>query len=678
MLIFDQLKKNDPQLRVVALAILSGLGVLSAGLWWVQIVSSKDYQAHLEMQSFRTVRIPAVRGKILDRNGAVLAENRATYDVSLYLEELRKSFDEATDKRVAQLRAYLKQQREAKEKELRRTLNKDERKQFIVTVAQRAEIRRQARYQVASNVVFQIGQMLRLPEPLSLNQTNFERHYQQSLVLPFRVLTNINPAQIALFEEQTTSPMGVDLEVQSTRFYPQQTVSAHLLGQLQQSFDSAEGEEAFFSYRLPDYKGVLGIEAGYDKDLRGVAGAKSVVVNNIGYRQTETVWSPARAGNNVTLTIDLGIQKATEQALRQFSPKPMAAAVVMDVWTGDILALASIPGFNPNYFVHGFPPGEYQRIQDETLKPMFNRATQGGYMPGSIFKTVVGLAALEAGLDPEALYHVEADPSKDPRRAGRGCYFVTRNHKVEDTAPTGDYNFRRALKLSSNAYFIHLGLRYGIERIFQYGQLLHLGESAGLNTRQESPGRFVTRKQLGAGWSDGATANVCIGQDPVYVTPVQMAVLAAAIANGGKVLTPRLVDIIEPLDPIAPRITTSFPKGVIRDNLGVSARSLNILREAMLADVEDSDGTGRPAFIAGFRICGKTGTAQIKDVRGNTTSHNVWFLSFAPYDKPRYAVVVMVEGGSSGGGDCAPIGKHIYNAIIEREQAANKPVAVNR
>ena len=328
---------------------------------------------------------------------------------------------------MARVRAILKQQREAKETQLHRTLNKDERKLFIVSLAQKAAIRKQARYDVASNVVFQVGQMLRLPEPLSLNQTNFERHYQQSLALPFRVLTNISPAQIAMFEEQATSPMGVDLEVQSTRFYPQQTVAAHLLGQLQQSFDSAEGEEAFFSYRLPDYKGVLGIEAGYDKELRGVAGAKSVVVNNIGYRQTETIWTPAMAGNNVTLTIDLGIQKATEQALRQFSPKPMAAAVVMDVWTGDILALASIPSFNPNYFVHGFPPGEYQRIQDVALKPMINRATQGNYAPGSIFKTVVGLAALESGLDPEALYHVEADPSKEPRRAGRGCIFIPGN-----------------------------------------------------------------------------------------------------------------------------------------------------------------------------------------------------------------------------------------------------------
>src|SRR5262249_29811246 len=157
--------------------------------------------------------------------------------------------------------------------------------------------------------------------------------------------------------------------------------------------------------------------------------------------------------------------------------------------------------------------------------------------------------------DPEALYHVEADPSKEPRRVGRGCIFIPGNQKVEDTAPPGDYNFRRALKLSSNAYFVHLGLRYGLERVIQYGQLLHLGQRAGINTHQEIAGDFLTASQLSAGWSARATANVCIGQNPILVTPLQMAVLASALANGGKVLAPRLVENIEPLDPVAPRIT---------------------------------------------------------------------------------------------------------------------------
>ena len=137
----------------------------------------------------------------------------------------------------------------------------------------------------------QVSQRLR--QPLWLNPTNFERHYLTRLALPFPVVTNLTPAQIALFEEQSTSPMGVDLEVQSTRWYPYGTNAAHLLGHLRRDDESQEGEEAFFSFRMPDYRGEVGVEYGFDKELRGTAGAKSVLVNNAGYRQTENVWSPA-------------------------------------------------------------------------------------------------------------------------------------------------------------------------------------------------------------------------------------------------------------------------------------------------------------------------------------------------------------------------------------------------
>jgi penicillin-binding protein 2 len=182
MLIFDQLKKNDPQLRIIAVLLLCGLGVLVAGLWWVQIVSSREYQAHLEMQSFRTVRIPAVRGKILDRNGIALAENRPTYNINLYLDELRKPFRAAGDREVARARAVLKQQAEEKQRQLNRKLNKEERKQFVLLLRDQNALRQRARYEVASNVVAEISQ--RLGQPLILNRTNFQKHYDQSLALP--------------------------------------------------------------------------------------------------------------------------------------------------------------------------------------------------------------------------------------------------------------------------------------------------------------------------------------------------------------------------------------------------------------------------------------------------------------------------------------------------------------
>jgi penicillin-binding protein 2 len=205
MLIFDQLKKDDPQLRLVAIIVLGSLGILLGGLWWVQVVSARDYQANLETQSFRTVRIPAVRGKILDRNGTALAENRPSYNVSLYLEELRRSFETNYAGEAVLARAELKRRQDELVKALDRKLTKEERKQFNLTLKQRELLRQKARYEVASNVVMQVSQ--RLGQPLSLNPTNFERHYATRLALPCPVVTNLNATQIA-FRGAVCQPDG--------------------------------------------------------------------------------------------------------------------------------------------------------------------------------------------------------------------------------------------------------------------------------------------------------------------------------------------------------------------------------------------------------------------------------------------------------------------------------------
>ncbi|HLH54652.1 MAG TPA: penicillin-binding transpeptidase domain-containing protein, partial [Verrucomicrobiae bacterium] len=393
MIVFDQLKKSDPQLRMLSVLILAGLGVLLAGLWWVQVVSAREYQESLETQSFRTVRIPAVRGSILDCNHRVLAENRPTYNVSLYLEDLRKPFDTAYLQALSREKAQKARELAQHQQELGRRLSKQERRQFSLSSANKNDLREMARAEVASNVVMQVAH--RLQQPAVFEPSKFERHYETRLALPYPIIEDLDPTNIARFEEQFTTSLGADIEVQSTRVYPHQTTAAHLLGFLKRDDNSTVGEEAFFSYRLPDYRGELGIEYGYDKELRGTAGAKSVLVNNLGYRQTENIWSPAEPGHNVVLTIDLQIQQAAENALRNVQgPSTRGAVVVMDVRSGDILAMASSPTLNPNAFIHpkGISREEWQRISD--FHAQKNRATQENYAPGSIFKTIVGLACL--------------------------------------------------------------------------------------------------------------------------------------------------------------------------------------------------------------------------------------------------------------------------------------------
>jgi penicillin-binding protein 2 len=659
MLIFDELKKNDPQLRLLAVGLAGGLLILLAGLWWVQVVSARKYESHLETQSYRTVRIPAERGKILDRDGRVLAENRPRYSLSLYLDDLHRQFDAAYSAAITQAHADQKQRIAAYEKRLDRSLTKAERKQFSFTTGQLKQIREQSRFRVAASVVAQVSQWL--GQPLALDPATFNRHYDTRLALPYPLLPDLNETQIARFEEQYPGGLGVDLDLQPVRFYPYGTTASHLLGYVLRDDSSSEGEDAFFSYRLPDYRGQVGIEAGFDSELRGRAGAAAVLVNNLGYRQTENVWSRPEPGHNVVLTLDLDIQEAAERSLAAHQgTNARAAIIVMDVRTGDVLAMVSSPEINPDYSAN-----DPARLADPKLRPQINRATYENFAPGSIFKPIVALAALENGLNPDELYQVQPDPAEP----WHGCIYVGAR-KIRDTVPPGYYNLKRAIEQSSNAYFIFNGLRTGIEKIVRLGEKFHLGQRMNLPTRQESPGIFPTEKRIHSDWRDGDSANICFGQGEVAVTPMQIAVVYSAIANGGKVLWPRFVERVEPQDPASGELPTIFPAGAVRDTLGLHPRSFKILYDAMLAETEDAEGTGRAAVVPGLRICGKTGTAQIKNEQGQLVRWDYWFASFAPYEDPRYAVVIMVqsENRGSGGVVCAPIAHDIYQAILQKEK----------
>jgi len=655
MLFFDQLKKNDPQLRLVALMLTIGLLILLVGLWWVEVVSARTYQNHLETQSYRTIRIPAVRGKILDNTGLnVLAENRPRFNLTLNLEALRPKFELAFNRVKKDALIAQKQRLAAQEKLLGRSLTKAERKALAITTDQLDELGRQTRRQVVAEVVGDISR--RMGEPIVLDPVIFERAYATRLAMPFPILTSLNPMQIAKFEENFTNFTLADLDLESERNYPLDTTAAHLLGYVKRDDSSAEGEDAFFSYRLPDYSGISGV-------LRGSAGAESVLVNNLGYRQSETVWNQPEPGHSVVLTLDLDIQRAAEASLLAHEgADALGAIVVMDVRNGDVLAMVSSPAINPDY-----SQNSPTRMNDPKLRPEINRALQENLAPGSIFKTVVAIAALENGLNPNESYHVDANP----REPSKGCFRLGRRI-IGDEAPPGDYNFKSAFIHSSNSYFVNYGLRAGPENIVRVGQEFHLGERTGLFASQETRGNFPTTEEvLSSEWRAGETANMCIGQGDIDVTPMQMAVMVSAIANGGYVLWPRLVQRIEPLDPTVGGVTTNFPAGQVRDRVSIHPRNLNLLRAAMQADVEDKEGTGTQAAVPGINICGKTGTAQVTDPAGREIGRNLWFASYAPYENPHYAVVVMVQSthGGFGGTVCAPIAHDIYAEIVKKETA---------
>jgi penicillin-binding protein 2 len=648
MLVIDQLQKGDRRLRALAIGVAVGLAMLVAGLWYLQVASARRYQTSLENQTYRTVRVPATRGRIYDRNGRCLAENRPSYILNLYLEELRPAFERT----FTQMRAGRRLSRAARER-----------------------LGAEARSLVASNTVEWIAQFL--SQPVAVTDHDFRRHHRQWPYRPMTVRENLSPAQIARFLEQAPAIPGLDLDVQPVRFYPSSNTVAHLLGHLRRDDLARDEEEGGFSYSLPSYDGELGVEYLCNESLRGRPGVKSVVVNSLSYRESETVWTTAQAGENVTLALDLSVQSAATAALRTAGPGTRGAVVVLDATNGDVLALVSSPSYDPNEFVSPLPAERWAVLNDPGQRPMFNRATQGAYNPGSVFKIVTALAALEAGFDPEETYHVEPDPA----RPGRGAIFVGRR-KIEDTAAPGDYDFKEAFKHSSNAYFIQLGLRAGRERMLAMGRKFHLGERVELGTRQEVPGDFPNPGDVVGVWNDGNLANVCIGQE-ITVTPLQMALLTAAVANGGRLFYPRLILRSESPDPQPDPEAVRVVLPRVRSELHIDPRHLERVRAAMLADTEEPGGTGFAAFqlhshpsgrivprLPGFRVGGKTGTAQVRKP-GGAMDHVTWFVAFGPYEEPRYAVVVMVESGSSGGGTCAPIARQIFQFLQPRPTAGS-------
>jgi len=644
MLIVDQLKRGDPKLRWLALSVLGGMFVLALGLWFLQVVNYKKYEKNLLTQSYRSVRLPAVRGRILDRQGVILAESRPSYNVNLYLEELRPGFQEQYRILKTNAVARIEQANKGLPKEMRKKLTQPE-----IDAMQR-----QARFMVANNLVRRISQTLQIP--LELTEKDFRKHYEEKRSLPLPVVENLSHTNVARFAESLSTLPGVDLQVQSLRSYPMGQTAAHILGYMTRTEKAPGEEEAIdFDYRLPDFKGVVGIEGYFDEQLRGVAGAKSMLVNNLLYRQAENVWLPPKPGQDVILTIDAQIQQAAEKALRLPGLGARAAVVVMDVTNGDILAMASTPTFDPNAFVPSITHAEYARLNDPETKPMLNRASFAIYQPGSAFKIVTALAAFEAGkIDPREQFF------------SKGFYPLSDQSRMKCTAGAGHFDFHRAFIKSCNCYFADHGINAGLDSILRMGHQFCFGEKTGLPTRQDVAGYFpavgTRRRNMGGSWTSGDTANLSIGQGDIAVTPLQMTVMTAAVANGGKVFWPRLVDRLETEDSGFRKVSEVFPSGQVRNEVRLNPHHLRLVQEAMRDDVSDPEGTGKAAALPGWQICGKTGTAD------GRTSRTTWFVSYAPFDSPRYAVVAMVENGASGGGTCAPIVRRVYEALQKREQ----------
>jgi penicillin-binding protein 2 len=490
---------------------------------------------------------------------------------------------------------------------------------------------------------------------------------------PVRIMRDVDRSRVARVEALRAQFDGLSIEVRQQRDYPHGELGAHLLGYLGRP--TAE-EAAQDGRRMPAdvMVGRFGLEQRYEDVLAGRHGFERFVVNARGGRASdqralgavdEIVREAPVPGNDVVLTVDVEVQALLVEALTRFES---GAAVVLDPRDGSILGMVSKPSFDPNQWSGRLPPEAKQAIDDNPYKPMIDKSIRS-YFPGSVYKIVTALAGLEEGI-------IQAgDEVESP-----GFYeFGNRIFHCHKRSGHGEINLAEALAASADVYFYKLGERLGIDTLSTYALRFGFGRRTGLLINGESAGLVPTRafhdEETPGGYQFGLALSTAIGQGDVRTTPLQMALAYAAIANGGTVFAPRIVDRIQSADG---KVVARYESQAV-GKLGASAEHLRSIVEGLEMAVADTEiGTAVQSAIPGVRIAGKTGTAQVRDIdRARMTGDKVkdfrerdhaWFAAFAPVEAPRLVVVVFLEHGGTGGKDAAPVARKIlegYHARIE-------------
>ena len=473
---------------------------------------------------------------------------------------------------------------------------------------------------------------------------------------PFRrvvVKSDATPADVATIEARRLELPETNVEVVPLRSYPLAAAAAHALGHVGEVTERQLQGTEFKGFQPGDLVGQAGIESQYNRSLTGRDGFRRVVVNSRGLEVAEAEHEAAVDGPSLTLTLDLDLQKAMERA---FAGRP-GGAVALDPETGEILAMNSTPAYDPNDFTGGVDAALWGRLTSDLDTPLMNRVIQGQYAPGSLFKVVTALAALDAGvITPSTTFYCPG-------------YLSVYNtvFRCNKASGHGVMNVHQALTQSCNVFFYQVGIRLEIERISRYARLLGLGEPTGVDLPHEAAGLVPSpewkRRVQRANWFAGETVSVAIGQGQITVTPLQMARVAALVANGGRLVRPHLVRAVGGVP-----VPLTSPVA-----LGLKPEVLAVVRDGMWAVVNEH-GTAWRTQIPGLDVCGKTGSAQVvahsRLARG-APSHAMlphgWFICFAPKDRPRIAMAVMVEHGGSGGEAAVPVARQILEQFFHVE-----------
>src|SRR5213083_2876408 len=627
------------RIQFLALLMLTGLGGLGLRLWWIQVAHGAEWTAQLRGSSQATVRIPSVRGEVKDRNGLTLVQNRASYEVDFYLPEMVKGYRERLG--PPPLTEY------------RATINgmpKDQKEPDIIKIVNDGVVPRLDDLDLARD--YNAGQL--------------QRHYRNDTEVPFSYIKDIDFPTMAKFSEHDVGLPGVDIAIKPVRSYVYGALAAHILGYVGMPDDIDKEEARKFTFYQQDMEGKSNIEKTMDEYLRGKPGVRYLRKNAKGTIEGVLREDPPEQGANVLLTIDARIQAITEEALRAVN---RAGAVVVDPNNGNVLAMATVPSFDPNTFIPSIKAKDWKALQKDEGDPLVNRAISA-LPPGSTFKLITSLAGLRGTKNlANARYSCGGGVSY-------GDHFfqcwVAEKHYTHGTIGLAD-----AIKVSCDSFFYQYGNAASIQSLDHIGKMLGIGEDSGLQLTGEQTGNMPGPEWMQIHhpqerWSQAQTANVSIGQGYTLVSPLQLAMAYVAIANGGVCYYPRMVDKVLKQDgsPVLdergnPAATWPRVRSDLRQE--ISPDKIELVRKGLWKVVNEDGGTGGRARLKDVVVAGKTGTAQATE-RGQ--EENVaWFACFAPFDHPKYVVAVMVQGASGHGGEVAgPIATRVLERVLAQDE----------
>lgn len=612
---FDSLKIKifHRQLKIFSILMFLTFGVILFRFLYLQIMNGQNYREKSEQNRIRIREIAPLRGIIKDRNGEPLATNRPSFNLCVVPEEITNTEEFLTD------------------------LNK------IIPLDMEAS--------------------------LKAIKTGRQR-------APFRqvcIKKDMTRDELATIETFRFNLNGVLVSIEPRRNYMNGMMASHILGYLGEITEEQLKNNVFPKAKQGDFIGKSGVEYQCEKQLAGESGGMQLEVDAVG-RIIEIISNkPPKSGSDVFLTLDADLQRFSENIFEEHN----GAIVAMDPMNGKILALVSNPAFDPNLFIGGISHKEWQELISSKNHPLQNRALSGQYPPGSIFKIIVGLAALEEKIvTPQTSFFCSGNFS-----LGTGSYNCWNKHGH------GNVKLHDAIVESCDVYFYEVGRKLGIDMIAKYAAVFGMGSLTGFDAGAERRGLVPTKewkqKKFGEPWQTGETITTAIGQSYILVTPMQTACFMSAVFNGGILHTPRIIEHIDEgiqstVSPFSSRLNAAIQ---------IKPENMELMKNALAATVNSPRGTGKNAKIDHIEVAGKTGTAQVvslevvksyKDeslIPKNFRDH-AWFVATAPKNDPKITVAVLVEHGGGGGRIAAPIAKEIINAYLDNN-LRNKNIIIS-